>query len=61
MVIVSTAHPAKFPDAVKSATGHTPPVPAAIEAAMHLPERFTTLSADAGTVREFVRSRARKP
>lgn len=61
MVIVSTAHPAKFPEAVKSATGQIPPLPPSIETAMHLPERFTTLSADAGAVREFVRSWARKP
>jgi threonine synthase len=61
MVIVSTAHPAKFPDAVKTATGQIPPVPLSIASALELPERFTVLSANVSVVREFVRGRAQNP
>ncbi|MBI4031914.1 MAG: threonine synthase, partial [Proteobacteria bacterium] len=44
MIIVSTAHPAKFPDAVRKATGFAPPVPDALENVMKKPEHFTPIS-----------------
>lgn len=43
MVTLATAHPAKFPDAVESATGVRPPLPARLGDLMDRPERFDIL------------------
>jgi threonine synthase len=55
VVIVATAHPAKFPEAVKSAIGINPPLPDCLAAVMDKPERFTVLPNDAEAVKAFVR------
>ena len=59
MVVLGTAHPAKFPDAVKAATGVDPPLPAHLADLHERKERFTVLPNDQGAVERFVRSRAR--
>ena len=59
MVILSTAHPAKFPDAVKAATGVTPGLPARLSTLMSDAERMTHLPADQGAVETFVEANAR--
>ena len=51
MVCLATAHPAKFPDAVESATGVRPPLPPALARLMELPERYETLPNDLVEVR----------
>ncbi len=43
MVMLATAHPAKFPDAIKAATGAAPAVPAAVARQAGAPERITLL------------------
>jgi len=53
-VIVSTAHPAKFPDAVKEATGITPPVPERLAAVLDKPERFDTLPNSFDKLNDFI-------
>jgi threonine synthase len=58
VVVLSTAHPAKFPDAVKKACGVEPEMPERLRALFDLPERCDTLPADASAVRGFVESRA---
>lgn len=55
MVIASTAHPAKFPDAVENATGEYPLLPDHLANLPHLPEHIVTLPANA----EMIKSRVR--
>ena len=59
MVTVSTAHPAKFPDAVEQAVGFRPQLPAALADLMQRPERFTRLPNDLRQVQDFVASHNR--
>ncbi len=59
MVVVATAHPAKFPDAVESATGIRPEAPPRLARIMKLPERLEKLPNRLGAVEDFIRSRAR--
>jgi threonine synthase len=54
IVVLSTAHPAKFPDAVRKATGEIPPLPQRLDEIMKAPERFTVLAADKGLVRAHI-------
>jgi threonine synthase len=57
VVILSTAHPAKFPDAVARAVGLAPPVPARLQGLETLPERFETLPRNLPLIRDFISSR----
>jgi threonine synthase len=59
MVVLSTAHPAKFPDAVAAACGVTPALPAWLGDLMTRPETVTVLPADQGQVERFVVSHSR--
>jgi threonine synthase len=59
MVVLGTAHPAKFPDAVERATGVRPPLPPHLADLMDRPERFTVLPAEQGAVEAFIRDRGR--
>ena len=59
LVTLSTAHPAKFPDAVEQATGSRPALPARLDGLFDRPERFERLPNDIGQVKEFVRMHAR--
>jgi threonine synthase len=57
LVILSTAHPAKFPDAVRDAIGVPPPVPARLAGLAALPERVETLPRDLALIQGFISSR----
>ncbi|HEY3916962.1 MAG TPA: threonine synthase [Stellaceae bacterium] len=59
MVALATAHPAKFPEAVKRAIGQPPEVPARLAAVMRLPERAPSLANDLAAVENYVRTHAR--
>ncbi|RFC68837.1 MULTISPECIES: threonine synthase [Mesorhizobium] len=59
MVLLSTAHPAKFPDAVKAACGKTAELPDWLSGLMDRKERFTVLPSDLKMVEDYVASRAR--
>ncbi|KRE18021.1 threonine synthase [Bosea sp. Root381] len=59
MIVLGTAHPAKFPEAVKAASGVTPALPAHLGDLMEREERFTRLPNDQGALEAFVRSKAR--
>lgn len=59
MVTLSTAHPAKFPDAVEAGCGIRPAVPARLEAVLEGDERATPVPADAAAVAEIVLQRSR--
>jgi threonine synthase len=58
-VVLSTAHPAKFPDAVEAACGARPELPAWLAPLMTREERVTVLPADQGAVEKFVLAASR--
>ena len=58
MVILSTAHPAKFPDAVTQAIGAPPPAcRTALQRSGNLPEKLDILPNDLSLLRQFISSR----
>ena len=59
MVVLSTAHPAKFPDAVKAACGVTPALPDTLADLGRRNERIVVLSADQTAVERYVTSVSR--
>jgi threonine synthase len=59
MVVLSTAHPAKFPDAVAAACGVTPKLPDWLADLSSRPERVRVLPADQGQIEKFVLSASR--
>ena len=59
MVTLACAHPAKFPDAVESASGKRPQLPARLADLLTRPERVTLLANDLNIVKDYVRAGAR--
>ncbi len=59
MVVLGTAHPAKFPDAVEAACGLRPPVPEWLADLEERPERAAPLPADQHAVEKLILSRSR--
>ena len=59
MVVLATAHPAKFPDAVERATGRRPELPPHLADMMSRRERFSVLPNDQGAVERFIGAQAR--
>ncbi len=59
MVVLSTAHAAKFPDAVEAACGARPPLPEWLGDLYARPERFTTLPVDQAAVERHILSSSR--
>ncbi len=59
MVILATAHPAKFPAAVAKAVGSPPPEPPIVAQQRKLPERVTVLPNDFAAVSAFISGHAR--
>ena len=59
VVTLATAHPAKFPAAVKAASGVEPPLPAWLSDLYERPERVDVLANDQGAVEAFMRARSR--
>ena len=56
LVVLSTAHAAKFPESVGQVTGVTPQLPRGVAAMADKPERFDRLPADAETIKAYVRA-----
>ncbi len=56
MIVLATAHPAKFPDAVERATGRRPALPDHLADLFEREERYTVLPADLARVEAFVRT-----
>jgi len=54
MVVLSTAHAAKFPDAVEAACGVRPALPDWLADLGNRAERVTTLPADQETIEHFI-------
>lgn len=59
MVTLSTAHPAKFPDAVEAATGTCPDMPAHVAEKLDGEERYDVLANDYEVLAEFIDSHAK--
>jgi threonine synthase len=59
MVVLSTAHPAKFPEAVERASGRVPEQPERLRLRLGQHERCTTLANDYAAVASFVETHAR--
>ena len=56
VVVMSTAHAAKFPEAVAKACGVTPALPRGVADLAARPERFDRLPAEAETIKAYVRA-----
>ena len=54
MVVLATAHPAKFPDAVEAACGIRPPLPARMADLLERPERITRVPDDLAAIEAVV-------
>ncbi len=54
-ITLATAHPAKFPDAVKQATSITPPLPAHLADLYERKELFTPMGRDLESLKEYLR------
>lgn len=59
MVVLATAHPAKFPDAVHDASGVRPELPQWLAGLMDRKERFAELPSDLKMVEDHITGRAR--
>jgi threonine synthase len=59
MVVLSTAHPAKFPAAVREASGVAPALPAFLADLMERKENFTVLPSDPKMLEDYVMRRTR--
>ncbi|MFQ5984675.1 MAG: threonine synthase [Alphaproteobacteria bacterium] len=60
MVVLATAHPAKFPEAVARATGLRPALPPQLSDLYERPERYEVLPNDLGAVQAFLRATTAK-
>ncbi|MGD9803189.1 MAG: threonine synthase [Hyphomicrobiaceae bacterium] len=58
MITLSTAHPAKFPDAIREAVGHPPVTPDSVARQAALPERIHRVPGDVAMVAAFVEAHA---
>ena len=56
VVVLSTAHAAKFPEDVAKVSGVTPALPRGVADLADRPERFERLAADAETIKGYVRA-----
>lgn len=59
MVVLSTAHPAKFPDVVREVTGETPALPGHLADIYERQEQFDVLENDIGALKSFIQDRAK--
>jgi threonine synthase len=57
VVVLSTAHPAKFPDAVRKATGQIPALPPRLSGLLEAEEKFDVLAPDLDLVRSYIAAR----
>ena len=58
-IVLSTAHPAKFPDAMQAITGQRPPLPSRLSSLLTDEERFTTIANDIGIAEGHVEALTR--
>jgi threonine synthase len=56
LIVLGTAHPAKFPDAVEAATGVRPPLPSHLANLFDRPEHFSILPNDQAEIERFIQT-----
>jgi threonine synthase len=61
VVVLATAHPGKFPDAVREATGVVPDLPARLAGLYEGTERYTVLGNDKALVRAHIEAKLAGP
>jgi threonine synthase len=54
MLVLETALPAKFEDAIFEALGHLPDRPGVLDGIENLPQRFEVINADVETVKAYI-------
>jgi threonine synthase len=59
MIVLGTAHPAKFPDAVEAACGIRPALPDWLSDLPERPERATPMAIDQGAIEKFILAASR--
>ena len=59
-MLVATAHPAKFPDAVRAAAGVEPPLPEGLARLVGRDERLTPIPNDPKAVEAFIAEHVRR-
>jgi threonine synthase len=59
MIVLSTAHPAKFPSAVEAASGIKPALPAWLDGLMERSEKYVTLPSALNMVEDYIGRHAR--
>ncbi|WP_208433921.1 threonine synthase [Bartonella taylorii] len=59
MIVLATAHPAKFPDAIKKACGINAPCPSCLNDLMEREERFISLANDEKIVKDYISLKSR--
>ena len=59
MIVLGTAHPAKFPDAVEAACGMRPELPDWLSDLASRKERVATMSADQAAIEKFILAASR--
>jgi threonine synthase len=59
MIVLGTAHPAKFPDAVEAASGVRPALPEWLGGLMNAEEKYTVLPTDLKMVEDYISRHAR--
>ena len=59
LVVLATAHPAKFPEAITRATGVKPALPASLQDLMTRKERCDTLPNDSAAVKAYIEKHSR--
>jgi threonine synthase len=60
MITLATAHPAKFPDAIREAIGITPDVPEALRMRLSAPERYDVLDSEQAQIAEYIGARVKQ-
>ncbi len=60
MVVLSTAHPSKFPDAVNKETNIEPKLPESLNSILNTNEKFEKLPKDLKKVKNYILSKAKK-
>jgi threonine synthase len=58
VVCLATAHPAKFPDAVRKATGQEPELPEAMKEKIRGKQRYVKFEADIDVIRDYIKGHA---
>ena len=59
MIVLGTAHPAKFPDAVEAACGVRPALPDWLSDLTERPERAASMPVDQGAIEKFILAASR--